>query len=112
MQPNTIVLIHGFWVTPRAWEDWITHHEKKGIRVIAPAYPGFEVEVEALNADPTAIETATVPEILSSLEKLIMGLDRPNLLMGHSAGGAFTQVLMDRGLGAAGVVINSLPSRA
>jgi hypothetical protein len=20
--PNTIVLIHGFWVTPRSWEDW------------------------------------------------------------------------------------------
>ncbi|MFI1443192.1 alpha/beta hydrolase [Streptomyces fructofermentans] len=109
MRPNTIVLIHGFWVTPRAWENWISHYENKGFHVIAPAYPGFEVEVEALNADPTAIETATVPEILSSLEKLITGLDRPPVLMGHSAGGAFTQVLMDRGLGTAGVVINSAP---
>ena len=23
--PDTIVLIHGFWVTPRSWEDWTTH---------------------------------------------------------------------------------------
>ena len=25
--PNTIVLIHGFWVTPRSWEHWKTHFE-------------------------------------------------------------------------------------
>jgi esterase/lipase len=49
--PDTIVLIHGFWVTPRSWEDWIAYYENKGYRVLAPAYPGFEVEVEALNAD-------------------------------------------------------------
>ena len=58
--PDTIVLIHGFWVTPRSWEDWIAHYEAKGFTVLAPAYPGFEVEVEALNADPTPIEQVTV----------------------------------------------------
>ena len=36
--PSTIVLIHGFWVTPRSWEQWIPHYEAKGFRVIAPAY--------------------------------------------------------------------------
>ena len=54
--PDTIVLIHGFWVTPRSWENWIARYEAKGFRVLAPGYPGFEVEVEALNADPTPIE--------------------------------------------------------
>ena len=53
--PDTIVLIHGFWVTPRSWEHWIPHYEAKGFRVLAPGYPGFEVEVEALNADPSPI---------------------------------------------------------
>jgi hypothetical protein len=33
--------------------------------------PGFEVEVEALNVDPTPIENVTVPEIIDSLETLI-----------------------------------------
>ena len=59
--PDTIVLVHGFWVTPRSWEHWIAHYEARGFTVIAPAYPGFEVEVEALNADPTPIEQLTVP---------------------------------------------------
>lgn len=27
--PDTIVLIHGFWVTPRTWERWIPYYEAK-----------------------------------------------------------------------------------
>ena len=105
--PDTIVLIHGFWVTPRSWERWIPYYEAKGYRVLAPAYPGLEVEVEALNRDPSPIERLTVPLIVDHLERVVRGLDAPPILMGHSAGGAFMQVLLDRGLGAAGVAIDS-----
>jgi hypothetical protein len=35
--PDTIVLIHGFWVTPRSWEHWIAHDEGRGFNVLAPA---------------------------------------------------------------------------
>jgi len=108
--PDTIVLIHGFWVTPRSWEEWIPRYEQKGYRIIAPAYPGFEVEVEALNRDPSPIERVTVPQILERLEGVIKGLDTPPILMGHSAGGVFVQLLLDRGYGAAGVAINSAPT--
>jgi pimeloyl-ACP methyl ester carboxylesterase len=108
--PDTIVLIHGFWVTPRSWEDWVAHYEAKGYRVLAPAYPGFEVEVEALNADPSPIEAVTVPQIIEHLEAVVGELDSPPILMGHSAGGVFTQVLLDHGYGAAGVAINSAPT--
>jgi pimeloyl-ACP methyl ester carboxylesterase len=107
--PDTIVLIHGFWVTPRSWENWIAHYEGKGFRVLAPAYPGFEVEVEALNADPSPIEAVTVPAIIEHLETVVRELDSP-ILIGHSAGGVFTQILLDHGYGAAGVAINSAPT--
>jgi pimeloyl-ACP methyl ester carboxylesterase len=108
--PDAIVLIHGFWVTPRSWEHWVTHYEAKGFRVLAPAYPGFEVEVEALNADTSPIEAVTVPQIIEHLESVVGGLESPPILMGHSAGGVFTQVLLDHGFGAAGVAINSAPT--
>jgi pimeloyl-ACP methyl ester carboxylesterase len=108
--PDTIVLIHGFWVTPRSWENWIAHYEAKGFRVLAPAYPGFEVEVEALNADPAPIEAVTVPEIIEHLETVVRELDSPPILIGHSAGGVFTQILLDHGYGAAGVAMNSAPT--
>jgi pimeloyl-ACP methyl ester carboxylesterase len=108
--PDTIVLVHGFWVTPRSWEHWIAHYESKGYRVLAPAYPGFDVEVEALNRDPSPIERVTVPQIISHYESIISGLETPPILMGHSAGGAFVQLMLDHGFGAAGVAMNSAPT--
>ena len=81
-KPDTIVLIHGFWVTPRSWEHWKEHYEARGYTVLTPAYPGFEVEVEALRADPTPIEQLQVPEIIDMLEKLIGKLDRPPIIIG------------------------------
>ncbi len=105
-----IVLVHGFWVTPRSWETWKAHYEAKGHQVIAPAYPGFEVEVEALNADPSPIERVTVPQIIEHLESVVGGLEKPPILIGHSAGGVFTQILLDHGFGAVGVAINSAPT--
>jgi esterase/lipase len=72
-----IVLIHGFWVTPRSWEHWIAHYESKGHRVLAPAYPGFEVEVEALSADPSPTVDLTVPQVLEHLESVVGELDTP-----------------------------------
>ncbi len=74
-------------MTPRSWENWKAHYEQKGFRVLAPAYPGFEVEVEALNADPTPIAELTLPAIVEHLESVVGALDKPPILMGHSAGG-------------------------
>jgi pimeloyl-ACP methyl ester carboxylesterase len=108
--PDTIVLVHGFWVTPRSWEHWIARYEAAGYRVLAPAYPGFDVEVEALNEDPAPIEKVTVPEIIERYESVIRELDAPPIIIGHSAGGCFTQILLDHGYGAAGVALNSAPT--
>jgi len=110
MNPDTIVLIHGFWVTPRSWEHWKAYYEQQGYRVLTPGYPGFEVEVEALNADPTPIENLTVSAVIDHLTDMIGGLERPPILIGPSAGGTFTQLMLDRGYGAVGVAMNSAPT--
>ena len=104
-----IVLIHGLWMTPRSWEHWKERYERHGYEVITPAYPGLEVEVEALREDPSPIANLSVPETVAHLESVIRELDRPPFLMGHSYGGLLTQLLLDRGLGAAGVAIDSAP---
>ena len=108
--PDTIVLIHGLWMTPRSWEHWISHYERRGYKVLAPGYPGFEVEVEALRADPSIIANLTVPETVAHLERVIDALERPPILVGHSFGGTLTQILLSHGRGAAGVVIDSAPT--
>jgi pimeloyl-ACP methyl ester carboxylesterase len=108
--PDTVVLVHGLWMTPRSWQHWVEHYETKGFRVLTPGYPGFEIEVEALRADPQVIADLTVPETLDHLAAAITALDAPPIIMGHSFGGTLTQLLLARGLGAAGVVINSAPT--
>jgi pimeloyl-ACP methyl ester carboxylesterase len=108
--PDTIVLVHGLWVTPRSWEGWVAHFEKQGYTVLTPAYPGFEIEVEALRENPDVIAQQTVPAILDHISEVINGLDQPPIIMGHSFGGTLTQLLLDRGLGCSGVVIDSAPT--
>ena len=110
VKPDTIVLIHGLWMTPLSWEHWVTRYESRGYRVLALAYPGFEVGVEALRKDPTPIEKATVPATVEYFESEIEKLDRPPIIMGHSFGGLLTQILLDHGYGAAGVAIDSAPT--
>ena len=108
--PDTIVLIHGLWVTSRSWEKWAERYEARGYRVLTPAYPGFEVEVEALNEDPSPIEASTIPGVVEHLEGIVGELESRPIIMGHSFGGVFTQILLDHGYGAAGVVIDSAPT--
>jgi pimeloyl-ACP methyl ester carboxylesterase len=108
--PDTVVLVHGLWMTPRSWDNWIEYYRAKGLTVLAPGYPGFEVEVEALRENPSVIAELTVPETVDHLAGVIESLDRPPIIMGHSFGGTLTQLLLARGLGAAAVVIDSAPT--
>jgi len=105
--PDTIVLIHGLWMTPRSWEKWAERYSSRGYKVLAPAWPGLEAEVEALNDDPSPLATLDVEQIVDNYEGIIRGLDSPPIIMGHSLGGTVTQLLLDRGLGAAGVGVAS-----
>ncbi|MGW2094343.1 alpha/beta hydrolase [Promicromonospora sukumoe] len=109
-QPDTVVLVHGLWMTPRSWEAWVDHYRAKGLNVVTPGYPGFEVEVEALREDPDRIAKLTVPETVDHLAGVIEALPSKPIIIGHSFGGTLTQLLLARGLGAAGVVIDSAPT--
>lgn len=108
--PDTVVLVHGLWMTPRSWEQWVTHYEAKGYRVVTPTYPGFEIEVEALRENPDVIANQKVPDIVDHIAAMIDALDRPPIIMGHSFGGTLTQLLLARGLGCSAVAIDSAPT--
>ncbi len=105
---DTIVLIHGLWMTPLSWEHWIDRYEARGFRVLAPAWPEMDGDIDELRRDPSGIKRLGIQEIVNHYEAIIRELDTPPIIMGHSFGGAFTQILLNRGLGAAGVAINSV----
>ena len=100
---DTILFIHGLWMTPRSWEKWMERYESRGYRVLAPSWPGLEGEVEALNADSTPLTKLSVDKIVDHYDRIIRGLDSPPIIMGHSLGGTIVQLLLARGLSAAGV---------
>jgi pimeloyl-ACP methyl ester carboxylesterase len=94
--PETVVLIHGLWMTPRSWEGWIERYEQRGMKVLAPSWPGMEAEVEELNRDPSPIARQDIRRIVDHYEDIIRELEAPPIIMGHSFGGTFTQLLLAR----------------
>ena len=108
---DTIVLIHGLWMTPLSWEHWVERYRSRGYEVLAPAWPGMDGDIEELRANPEPIENLGIEDIVDHYEGIIRGLDNPPIIIGHSFGGAFTEILLDRGLGAAGVAIDAAAVR-
>ncbi len=99
--PSTIVLIHGLFVTALSWEHWAERYEARGFEVIARSFPGMEGDIDALRADTSAIDDLGIEEIVEHYAGIVEELPAPPIIMGHSFGGVFTQILLDRGLGAA-----------
>jgi pimeloyl-ACP methyl ester carboxylesterase len=108
---RTIVFLHGAWVTAACWERMQPWFEARGYRTLAPSWPGKDRPVEAIRADPSALKGLGISEIVASYEAVIRDLPEPPILIGHSVGGLFTQILLDRGLGAAGVAIDPAPPK-
>ena len=110
---RTIVFIHGAWVTATCWEHMLPWFEARGYTCIAPAWPGKDRPVDVIRADPAPLKGLGIGEIVDYYERVLRDLDGPEppILVGHSFGGLFTQILLDRGLGAAGVAIDSAPPR-
>ncbi len=106
---QTIVLIHGLWMTSLCWEHWVARYTAKGYNVIAKSWPGLDIDINELRRNPVPIASLGVTEVVDYYEKVIRGLDRPPIIMGHSFGGLMTQILLDRGLGTAGVAIATAP---
>ena len=102
-----IVLIHGMWMTPLSWEHWAGRYREGGHQVLAPAWPGLDREPEELRGDPSPLRGLSIPDIVDHYAEVIRGLDEPPLIIGHSFGGLITQLLLDRGLGAAGVTLGT-----
>jgi pimeloyl-ACP methyl ester carboxylesterase len=107
--PDTIVLIHGLWLTPHSWEHWAERYRRAGFRVLTPAWPGFDGDIDRVRADGSRIGRVTMQQVVDHYDRIIRELDKPPIIMGHSFGGSVVQVLLDRGLGAAGIAIDSGP---
>jgi pimeloyl-ACP methyl ester carboxylesterase len=109
MNVTTIFLINGLWMTALSWEHWVKHYAHKGYRVIAANWPGMEGDIELLRRDPSSFANLGLTEVVDHYEQIIGELETPPVIIGYGFGGLITQILLDRGWGAAGVAIASAP---
>jgi pimeloyl-ACP methyl ester carboxylesterase len=107
---KTIVFVHGAWLTPIGWNLWRERYEARGYTTLAPPWPLEDVPIEELRSSPHPdLGKTTITSIVDHYDKLIRALPEAPIIIGHSFGGLFTQLLLDRGLGAAGVGVDPGP---
>ena len=108
---GTIVFIHGAWATPDSWDVFRAPFEAAAYNVHTPAWPcvGEHSAVEMNASPPKGFGGLGVGRIADHLEAYIKALPEAPILLGHSFGGLITQMLLDRGVGIAGIVLNPAP---
>jgi pimeloyl-ACP methyl ester carboxylesterase len=106
-----LMLIHGAWLSARSWENFADYFDRRGFAVSAPEWPRKHGDVEDLRAAGEELAGLGVDEIVAHYEALIRGLDQPPVLVGHSFGGLIVELLLDRGLGRAGVALSPAPPK-
>src|SRR5437899_10657405 len=111
MNITTIILIPGLWATALCWEHWVKHYSEKGYSVIAANWPGLDGDIEQLRCDPSRFATLGLTEVVDHYEQIIRRLETAPTIIGHGVGGLVTQILLDRGWGAAGVAMASAPPK-
>jgi pimeloyl-ACP methyl ester carboxylesterase len=111
MRSKTMVFIHGMYMTPLCWENWLTYFQGKGYTCIAAPWPGRDKPVETLrkNHPDPELGRLTLSAVLDNLAEVIRGVGEKPILIGHSMGGLIAQLLLQRDLAAAAVAIDPAP---
>jgi pimeloyl-ACP methyl ester carboxylesterase len=109
---KTVVFVHGAWVSSGCWDRFKGRYEGRGYACVTPSWPYDDRPVEELRRSPAPeLARVGVTEIVEHYANIVSQLDEPPILIGHSFGGLFVQMLLDRGLGAVGVALDPAPPR-
>jgi pimeloyl-ACP methyl ester carboxylesterase len=106
-----VVFIHGLWLLPSSWDNWVGFFEEAGYAGVTPDWPDDPETVEQARANPDALAKKTLGQIADHTAEVIGKLDKKPAVMGHSTGGLLAQLIADRGLSAVTVAIDPGPFR-
>jgi pimeloyl-ACP methyl ester carboxylesterase len=106
-----VVFIHGLWVLPSSWANWVEFFEQNGYAALTPDWPDDPETVEQARANPDVLAKKTLKQVGDHTAEVIGGLQKKPVVMGHSTGGLLAQIIADRGLSAATVAIDPGPFR-
>ena len=105
------MLIHGAWLSTNSWDSFAGYFAERGFSVSTAEWPRKEGDVEQLRREAEALRGLGLKEIVDHHEALIRALGQPPILVGHSYGGLIVELLLDRGLGRAGVAVSPAPPK-
>jgi non-heme chloroperoxidase len=100
---DTIVMIHGMWGGSWYWERYKNFFESKGYTCVTPILRFHDINPKAV--PPAELGTTSLLDYTDDLEKEIKKLPSKPILMGHSMGGLLSQMLAERGLAKAIVLL-------
>ena len=106
-----LMLVHGAWLSARSWENFADYFRDRGFTVSAPEWPRKRGDVEQLREATQELEGLGLTEIVDHYGSQIKSLEEPPVLIGHSFGGLIVELLLDRGLGRAGVAMSPAPPK-
>ena len=106
-----VVFIHGLWLLPSSWNNWVDFFEQQGHAGVTPDWPDDPETVEEARANPDVLAKKTLKQVADHTAKVIGELQQKPAVMGHSTGGLLAQMIADRGLSAATVAIDPGPFR-
>ena len=106
-----IMFVHGAWLSARSWENFSEFFKAHGFDVSAPEWPRKDGDVEELRESADEIKGLGLTEVVDHYEEQIQNLDEDPILIGHSFGGLIVELLLDRGLGQAGVAMSPAPPK-
>ena len=109
MAKRTFLFIHGLWIHTGSWQHWMDFFNQRGHQTLNPGWPGDSATVAECRANPQAIANKGVTEIADSYARVIGSLVEGPIVIGHSFGGLIAQVLLGRGIAAAGIAIDPAP---
>ena len=106
-----VVFIHGLWLLPSSWDNWVDFFEKAGYAGVTPDWPDDPGTVAEARANPDVLAGKKLEQIAKHTEEVIAALDKKPVVMGHSTGGLLTYMIAGRGIAAASVPIDPGPFR-
>jgi non-heme chloroperoxidase len=106
-----IVLIHGLWLLPSSWNNWVDYFGQEGYAGVTPDWPDDPETIEEARANPDVLANKSLKQVADHTAEVIGGLQKKPAVMGHSTGGLLTFMIADRGLSAASVAIDPGPFR-
>jgi pimeloyl-ACP methyl ester carboxylesterase len=110
-ESKSVLFITGAFVGNNCWDEWRTYFESKGYKTSAPPWPAKDASPQALrNRQPDPLIAANrLAALTDYYSNIAENLPEDSILIGHSIGGLIVQLLLQRGLGSAGIAIHSVP---